>query len=378
MLRPRAKRNWSSTNEMTMPTTSNGCSNWIESSPTHFDDSPQSFGQPNRRRSPDRKHDAMANIAARPNRCNDYLDACSWAKWISMTELLEMAERIISSLDSNGYLTHRFGRPAAGRCRRRMRKLAAEALEIVQSLEPRGRRGARSARVPAAATDARSCRIYDELKTLISGHLEDSARQSAAAIQRKDRLLDRADSEMPGTSCSKLNPKPGAALHGDVSSRPSRPMCFSNATKMARIRLCWKTTAYADPVHQQLLPPTACRIAATPKKNGVHQTQNQRRPVADRIDRTTPQHADQGRPGDRRSSERVPRRRSRSDRAAEDAADRRQGRRARDDRQSGGRRQVDSDAARHLSAEAVLRRRHARPTTARTSPGMRFASSCRK
>ena len=68
----------------------------------------------------------------------------------------------------------------------------------------------------------------------------------------------------------------------------------------------------------------------------------------------------------------------RGHRAAEDAADRRQGRRPRDDGQPGRRRQVDSDAARHLSAQAVLRAAAPSAPTARKSPGTPCGSSCKK
>ncbi len=71
----------------------------------------------------------------------------------------------------------------------------------------------------------------------------------------------------------------------------------------------------------------------------------------------------QGGPGDRRPPERVPRQGAGVDRAPEDAADRRQGGRPRDHGEPRRRRQVDSDAAGNLSAQAVLLRRHARAPT---------------
>src|SRR5690606_15513495 len=51
----------------------------------------------------DRQHDAMANISARPETLADYL--VHQLSWYEVEEdVRRMAERIIYSLDSNGYL----------------------------------------------------------------------------------------------------------------------------------------------------------------------------------------------------------------------------------------------------------------------------------
>ena len=105
--------------------------------PDAFDDSP--------RRSANRideiasrKHDAMANIAARAETLQHYLEM-QLGEMDLDDDLLDMAERVVTSLDSNGYLTtNRWMiccRPDADEERR---KLARRALEVVQSLEPRG------------------------------------------------------------------------------------------------------------------------------------------------------------------------------------------------------------------------------------------------
>ncbi len=94
------------------------------------------------------------------------------------------------------------------------------------------------------------------------------------------------------------------------------------------------------------------------ENEGLHQAEGRGGQVADRVDRAAVQHAQAGRPGDRRRADRLSRKRPRRDRPAENAADRRRRRRACHDGLAGGRRQVDADAARRVRPEALLRRRH--------------------
>ncbi len=181
--------------------------------PDAFDDSP--------RRSANRideiasrKHDAMANIAARAETLQHYLEM-QLGEMDLNDELLEMAERVVTSLDSNGYLTTSLDDLLPGDADEEMRKLARRALEVVQSLEPRG----------VGARDLRECLLlqlvpimpmYDEVKTLISGHLEDLRDNRLPAIQRKTgytipRIQD-AWNEL-----KKLNPKPGADFTSTIA-----------------------------------------------------------------------------------------------------------------------------------------------------------------
>jgi RNA polymerase sigma-54 factor len=143
-----------------------------------------------------RKHDAMANMVARPQSLQDYLhDQLGW--FGLSAELRAMADRIIYNLDANGYLQSRLediidptapGDPLA---------LARAALAIVQKLDPRG----------VAARDLKECLLlqvtpgmpyYEQLKTLIANHLEDLEHYSIPLIQEAWAEL------------RKLNPKPGA------------------------------------------------------------------------------------------------------------------------------------------------------------------------
>jgi RNA polymerase sigma-54 factor len=154
-----------------------------------------------------RKHDAMANMVARPQSLQDYLhDQLGWFNLAP--ELRAMCDRIIYNLDANGYLQSRLEDiidPTAG-----PEQLAAaqQALGIVQKLDPPG----------VAARDLREClllqltpgmRSYEQLKTLISTHLEDIEHNRLPVIERKTGyaipVIQAALVEL-----RKLNPKPGA------------------------------------------------------------------------------------------------------------------------------------------------------------------------
>ena len=130
---------------------------------------------------------------------------------------------------------------------------------------------------------------------------------------------------------------------------------------------------YISPYYRKLL----ARRKHERRDPRVHQAKDQLGPMADRIDRAAPQHAHPRVAGDRRSPKQVSRRRPGPHRAAQDAANRRQGRRPRDDGQPGRRRQVDSNAARHLPAQAVLRRRHDRRRRRRSGLGPRADQAAR-
>jgi RNA polymerase sigma-54 factor len=157
----------------------------------------------------DRKHDAMANVVARPESLNDYLMHQIGELDIEPA-LAAMAERIISALDATdgGYLKSSLEDllpPDAGPDQL---ELARRALEIVQRLDPPG----------VAARDLRECLLaqltpdmpyYEELKTLISSHLEDLRDNRLPLIERKTGYtipqIQKAWEQL-----RKLNPKPGA------------------------------------------------------------------------------------------------------------------------------------------------------------------------
>ena len=119
-----------------------------------------------------------------------------------------MCERIISSLDSNGYLVNTLEDllpPDAGDSEI---QLAHQALENVQRLEPKGV-GARNLKECLLLQLEPTMDLYEELKTLISDHLDDLKENRLPAIQRKTGLsigqIQEAWEEL-----RRLNPKPGA------------------------------------------------------------------------------------------------------------------------------------------------------------------------
>ncbi|HEV3137666.1 MAG TPA: RNA polymerase factor sigma-54 [Pirellulales bacterium] len=154
-----------------------------------------------------RKHDAMANMVARPQSLQDYLhDQLGW--FTLSAELRAMADRIIYNLDANGYLQSRLEDIIEPDASAPQLALAQQALALVQKLDPPG----------VAARDLRECLLlqltagmphYEQLKTLISGHLEDLEHNRLPIIERRTGysipLVQQTLVEL-----RKLNPKPGA------------------------------------------------------------------------------------------------------------------------------------------------------------------------
>jgi RNA polymerase sigma-54 factor len=178
--------------------------------PGHFDEAPRRSLSRMEEES-DRKMDAMANVVARPDSLNDYL-MHQIGEMELEPELAEMAERIISSLDAadGGYLKVGLEDLLPPDATPEQLATARKALEIVQQLDPPG----------VAARDLRECLLlqltpnmphYDELKTLITSHLDDLRDNRLPLIERKTgysiERIQEAWKEL-----RKLNPKPGAAF----------------------------------------------------------------------------------------------------------------------------------------------------------------------
>lgn len=154
----------------------------------------------------DRKHDAMANMVARPQSLQDYLhDQLGWFE-IS-PELRQMCDRIIYNLDPNGYLQGRLEDLIDPDAPPEQLVLAQKALAIVQKLDPPG----------VAARDLRECLLhqltpgiphYEQLKTIINNHLEDVAENRLPLIAKKTGYSISLIKEVL-EDLHKLNPKPG-------------------------------------------------------------------------------------------------------------------------------------------------------------------------
>ncbi len=161
-----------------------------------------------------RKHDAMANIAARAETLQHYLEM-QLGELELEDDLRDMAERIVTSLDSNGYLNSSLEDLLPPDVNEDVLTLARRALDIVQSLEPPGV-GARDLRECLTLQLDPSMLMYEEVKTLISSHLEDLRDNRLPAIQRKTGY-SLAQIQQAWAQLRKLNPKPGADFTASIA-----------------------------------------------------------------------------------------------------------------------------------------------------------------
>ena len=203
--------------------------------PDHFNDAPRRSAS-GLAEAGERKLDAMANIAARTFTLQDHLH--QQLGELELTDELQlMAERIISCLDSNGYLTGSLedvlppmSDPAAV-------KLAEQALRIVQQLDPPGI-GARDLRECLLLQLSPKSPMHVEVRTLISNHLEDLHHNRLPAIQKATGYsLEQIHAIWE--HLRKLNPKPGAeftdiATTSRSISRPSEISAMTSAASAGR------------------------------------------------------------------------------------------------------------------------------------------------
>lgn len=159
----------------------------------------------------DRRHDLMSNAEMRPESLNDYL-LHQLAELDIDDRVEQFAERIISTLDARdgGYLRTPLVDLLPPTHTPEDLAIAEESLRIVQGMEPAG----------IAARDLRECllnqldpqmKFYEEMRTLISSHLEDLAENRLPVIHKRTNYsietIQAAREEM-----HKLNPKPGSAF----------------------------------------------------------------------------------------------------------------------------------------------------------------------
>ncbi len=157
----------------------------------------------------DRRQDQFANIEARPESLHDYLLHQLGELDLEPQER-EIAERIISCLDAQdgGYFRTSLEDLLPPQTDRSLLKVARQALGIVQSLDPPGI-AARDLRECLLLQLSRDMPLFEELRTIITNHLEDLRDNRLPAIKRKtgysiERIQETWD------ELRKLNPKPGA------------------------------------------------------------------------------------------------------------------------------------------------------------------------
>jgi RNA polymerase sigma-54 factor len=173
----------------------------------------------------DKKHDAMVNMASRPQSLQDHLN--EQLTFVETTpEQLELVKYLLTHIDENGYLTtprHRLdnGEPPGtmleeiGKAYGQDVSLARleEALAIIQKFEPPG----------IGARDLRECLLLqltpetphaEVLKVLIQNHLEDIQHNRMPVIQKKTGLSLATIQE--GIEALKhLDPRPGARFSSE-------------------------------------------------------------------------------------------------------------------------------------------------------------------
>ncbi len=174
--------------------------------PDFFDESPRkSAGQ--MEMDANRRHDALANLATRATTLQDALELQLRELDVSR-EVAEVALRIISSLDSNGYLMVSLEDLLPADSTEEDLRIALQALDAVQGMDPKGV-GARNLRECLLLQLTPDMLFFDELKTLISGHLEDLKENRLPAIQRKTGYSIECIQET-WEELKTLNPKPGS------------------------------------------------------------------------------------------------------------------------------------------------------------------------
>ena len=168
----------------------------------------------------DRRHDAMANMVARPESLLEYLE--HQLSWYDLSpEVRRLCERIIYNLDSNGYLKVSLEELLsalppeingdAESWHAEQMKLAGEALAIVQRLDPPGI-GARNLKECLLLQLTPGLLFYEELQVLIENHLENLENNRLPLISKKTGFSIETIQEA-WEDLRTLKPKPGAEFN---------------------------------------------------------------------------------------------------------------------------------------------------------------------
>ena len=160
----------------------------------------------------DRKHDAMQNMASRPQSLHDYLtDQLGFLDSDPATRAL--ADYVVNNLDDSGFLhldLNEIVRDYGGDVTLAQ---AEHALKMVQMLDPPGV-GARSLRECLLLQLTADVPHRDVLQVLISNHLDDIQQNRLPAIEKKTGIkieqLKEAIEQL-----RRLNPRPGSCFVAD-------------------------------------------------------------------------------------------------------------------------------------------------------------------
>ena len=154
----------------------------------------------------DRQHDAIANLTDHAFTLQEYLLE-QFSFFECEEEIREFGEYLIQNLDKNGRLQSSLAEIAQVYGRIITMERAAEALRLIQKLDPPGV-GARDIKECLLLQLTEDTPYHDVLVTLITEHLEDLGKNRLPVITRKTgysiELIKTAEEEL-----RKLNPYPG-------------------------------------------------------------------------------------------------------------------------------------------------------------------------
>ncbi len=211
----------------------------------------------------DRRHDAMANMLARPESLVDYL--AHQLSWFGVSDdIRRMAERIIYSLDTNGYLKSPLEDllpPLSPELngdlqshRAKQMEVAEEALRVVQRLDPPGC-GARTLKECLMLQLISGMPYYDELKALITNHLEDLENNRLPQIAKKTGwTIDKIQEVWH--ELRKLKPKPGSDFN-ETTAPSVTPDVFVDRNENGKYEIRLEDgqlpSLYISPYYRKLL-----------------------------------------------------------------------------------------------------------------------------
>jgi RNA polymerase sigma-54 factor len=160
----------------------------------------------------DKKHDAMQNMAARPQSLQDYL--AQQLPFLDATpQQLRLIRYLLTHVDEKGYLTGQLDEIGKGYDQPLAPDELEEALRILQKLEPPGV-GARSLKECLLLQLTPEMPHRDVVRVLIENHLEDLEHNRLPVIQKRTGF-DLHTIQEAIEALKHLNPRPGAQFIAD-------------------------------------------------------------------------------------------------------------------------------------------------------------------
>jgi RNA polymerase sigma-54 factor len=160
----------------------------------------------------DKKHDAMQNMASRPQSLQDYL-ADQLAFLEVPAEQMDLLRYLITHIDDNGYLTSSLEDIARGYSTYVTEAQLEEVLQVVQKLDPPGV-GARNLKECLLLQITPETPQREILRVLIQNHLEDIQHNRLPNIQKRTGF-DLHTIQEAIEALKHLNPRPGAGFTAD-------------------------------------------------------------------------------------------------------------------------------------------------------------------